>query len=91
MKPVQGTSRIIEADLVLLAMGFEHPVLEGLVTELGLELDHRNNIKVSREMGTSLQKVFATGDSVSGATLVVNAIASGRKVAKEIDRFLKIK
>jgi glutamate synthase (NADPH) small chain len=91
MKTVPGTSRVIEADLVLLALGFEHPVLEGLVTELGLELDNRNNIKVSRGMETSIQKVFATGDSVSGATLVVNAIASGRKVAKEIDRFLKNK
>lgn len=89
MKPVPGTVRVIETDLVLLALGFEHPVLEGLVTELGLELDHRNNIKVNGAMTTSVQKVFAAGDSVAGATLVVNAIASGRKVAKQIDRFLK--
>lgn len=89
MKPVPGTIRVIETDLVLLALGFEHPVLEGLVTELGLELDSRNNILVNKGMGTSIQKVFATGDSVSGATLVVNAIASGRKAAKEIDNFLK--
>jgi glutamate synthase (NADPH) small chain len=89
MKPVPGTTRVIETDLVLLALGFEHPVLKGLVTELGLELDHRGNIKVNENQLTSTQKVFAAGDSVSGASLVVNAIASGRRVAKEIDRFLK--
>ena len=89
MEPVSGTRRIIEADLVLLAMGFVHPVLEGLLSELELELDGRKNIKVDQTLLTSRQKVFAAGDSVSGATLVVNAIASGRKVARAIDRFLK--
>ena len=89
MEPVNGTRRVIEADLVLLAMGFVHPVLEGLLSELELELDGRKNIKVDQTLLTSRQKVFAAGDSVSGATLVVNAIASGRKVAKEIDKFLK--
>ena len=82
-----GTRRIIDADLVLLAMGFVHPVLEGLLSELELELDQRKNIKVDQNQLTSRQKVFAAGDSVSGATLVVNAIASGRKVAKEIDKY----
>jgi glutamate synthase (NADPH) small chain len=89
MEVVPGTQRIIDADLVLLAMGFIHPVLEGLLSELELELDHRRNIKVDKNHSTSHQKVFAAGDSVSGASLVVNAIASGRKVAKEIDRFLR--
>jgi glutamate synthase (NADPH/NADH) small chain len=89
MEAVKGSSRIIDADLVLLAMGFVHPALEGLLSELGLELDHRKNIKVDQNQLTNRQKVFAAGDSVSGATLVVNAIASGRKVAKEIDKFLR--
>lgn len=89
MEPVKGSRKIIEADLVLLAMGFVHPVLEGLLSELELELNHRNNIKISNKYLTSREKVFAAGDSVSGASLVVNAIASGRKVAKEIDRFLQ--
>jgi glutamate synthase (NADPH/NADH) small chain len=89
MGVVPGTRRIIDADLVLLAMGFIHPVLNGLISELELELDHRRNIKVNEAQVTSRQKVFAAGDSVSGASLVVNAIASGRKVAKEIDRFLR--
>jgi glutamate synthase (NADPH/NADH) small chain len=89
MEVIPGTRRIIEADLVLLAMGFVHPALDGLISELTLELDHRRNIKVDIHHSTNLQKVFAAGDSVSGASLVVNAIASGRKVAKEIDKFLK--
>jgi len=89
METVPDSKRIIEADLVLLAMGFVHPVLEGLVSESGVELNLRKNIKVSDNYMTSRHKFFAAGDSISGASLVVNAIASGRKVAKEIDRFLK--
>ncbi len=89
MEVIPGTRRIIEADLVMLAMGFVHPVIEGLLSELEIELTQRNNIKVSSNQSTSRQKVFATGDSVNGASLVVHAIASGRKVAKEIDRFLR--
>jgi glutamate synthase (NADPH/NADH) small chain len=89
MEKVPGSARIIEADLVLLAMGFVHPVLEGLISESGVELNLRKNIKVDDKYKTSRQKFFAAGDSISGASLVVNAIASGRKVAKEIDRFLK--
>ncbi|TAL70639.1 MAG: glutamate synthase subunit beta [Bacteroidetes bacterium] len=88
MEIIPDTNRIINADLVLLAMGFVHPVLDGFLSELGVELDNRKNIKVNENLSTSLHKVFAAGDSVSGATLVVNAIASGRRVAKEIDRFL---
>ncbi len=89
MQPVPGSRRIIEADLVLLAMGFVHPVLEGLIQELELELDGRKNIKVDHHLKTSLEKVFAAGDSVSGASLVVTAIASGRRAAKTIDRYLR--
>ena len=89
MEVVAGTIRKIDADLILLAMGFVHPVLDGLLSKLELELDHRRNIKVDQNQLTSRQKVFAAGDSISGATLVVNAIASGRKTAKEIDRYLR--
>jgi glutamate synthase (NADPH/NADH) small chain len=88
MMVVHNTRRIIDADLVLLAMGFVHPALDGLLTELELELDQRRNVKVDQNQLTSREKVFAAGDTVSGASLVVNAIASGRKVAREIDRFL---
>jgi glutamate synthase (NADPH/NADH) small chain len=90
MKPVCGTQRIIEADIVLLALGFVHPNHDGLLNELGIELDDRKNVKVDKKHSTSLQKVFAAGDSVNGASLVVNAIASGRKAAKEIDLFLRV-
>jgi glutamate synthase (NADPH/NADH) small chain len=89
MKPVPGTARIIETDFVLLALGFVHPVIDGLVSELELELDARKNIKADNSLSTNIQKVFAAGDSVTGASLVVNAIAFGRKAAKEIDRFLR--
>lgn len=88
-RPVPETRRIIEADLVLLALGFVHPVTDGVISELGLELNERNNIRVSQNLSASCHKVFATGDAVNGASLVVNAIASGRKAAREIDRFLR--
>ena len=88
MQPVPGTKRIIPADLIILAMGFLHPVHEGLVNELELELNDRKNIKVNSEYQTSKPKVFAAGDSITGASLVVNAIASGRRAASAIDRYL---
>ena len=88
MSPVPGTKRIIESDLVLLALGFVHPVLEGMISELGVELDARKNVKVDRYHATSHPKVFAAGDTVNGASLVVRAIASGRNAAREINNFL---
>ncbi|MGB4293083.1 MAG: glutamate synthase subunit beta [Bacteroidales bacterium] len=88
IKPLPGTRRIIPADMVVLALGFVHPVLEGLVKELGLELDDRNNIKTDRNFHTSVHGVFAAGDAVTGASLVVNAIAAGRKAAEAINEFL---
>jgi glutamate synthase (NADPH) small chain len=88
METVPGSRRRMDVDLVLLALGFVHPVLEGLVAELELDLNIRKNIKVDEKNLTSRQKIFAAGDSVSGASLVVNAIASGRRVAKDIDKFL---
>lgn len=88
MQAVPGTTGKIEADLVLLAMGFVHTAHEGLLEKLNVELDPRGNIKAMDNL-TSHPKVFAAGDSVSGASLVVNAIASGRKAAKSIDDFLK--
>ena len=89
MRPIAGTERLMEADLVLLAMGFVHPATEGLLSELNIDLDHRNNIKTGQGYATSCPKVFAAGDAVSGASLVVNAIASGRNAADEINRFLE--
>ena len=89
MKTVPGTKEQIDADLILLAMGFVHPVHEGLLAELGISLDHRKNIDINQEMATNVDKIFAAGDAASGASLVVTAIASGRRVAKKIDEFLQ--
>jgi len=79
----------LQADLVLLAMGFVHCVHEGLAGELGLEFDARGNIKVDQYFQTSKQKVFAAGHAAIGASLVVRAIAQGRNLARSVDRFLK--
>lgn len=88
MKAVPGSKETIPADLVLLSMGFVHPVLEGLVTDLGLDLSERKNIKVANNHQTNVENVFAAGDSITGASLVVNAIASGRRVAKSVNSYL---
>ncbi len=80
-----GRKEIIHADLVLIAMGFVHPVQEGLVKELKLELDGRQNIKTESGNRTSVDKIFAAGDAALGASLVVRAIDSGRKAAQAIE------
>ncbi len=83
-----GKKEVIEADLVFLAMGFISPEQEGLVSDLKLATNQRKNIAVDENNRTSADKVFACGDSVNGATLVVRAMASGRQTAEAIDRFL---
>ncbi len=88
MKAEPDTREDIEADLILLAMGFVHPVHEGILTELGVRLDPRGNIQVDQSMSTNVEKLFATGDAANGASLVVTAIASGRRAAKRIDDYL---
>lgn len=79
-----GKTETLKADLVLLALGFLHPVQEGLLTELGIEFNVRGNIAVNPQNESNIRKVFATGDAQMGASLVVKAIASGRKVAESI-------
>ena len=88
MREVPGSEHSIGVDLVLLAMGFVHPEHEGLVTDLGVELDGRGNIKTNAERLTSVPGVFAAGDSARGASLVVWAIAEGRQAAYGVDRYL---
>ena len=83
-----GKKEIIEADLVFLAMGFVHPEQEGLVKELSLAVDGRKNIAVDSQNQIAGSNLFACGDAVSGASLVVRAMASGRKAAKAIDKYL---
>jgi glutamate synthase (NADPH/NADH) small chain len=88
-KPIPGTDFEIPADLVLLAMGFVHPVHEGMIQALGLALDGRGNIKADTEgYATSIRKVFAAGDMRRGQSLVVWAIAEGRQAAAAINEFL---
>ena len=87
IKELPGTEFTLEADLAILAMGFVHVAHEGLVKNLGLQLDGRGNIAVN-DFQTSEPWVFAAGDSASGASLVVNSIDSGRKAAAAINRRL---
>ena len=89
MREIPGSEFRIKADLVLLAMGFVHPVHSGAVGALGLALDGRGNIKATdREYATSLAKVFAAGDARRGQSLVVWAIREGRQCARAVDEFL---
>ncbi len=89
MKPVPGSDFEIRTDLVLLAMGFVHPVHEGMLAELGLEQDGRGNVKATeQDYRTSREKVFAAGDMRRGQSLVVWAIREGRQAARAVDEFL---
>ncbi len=88
-QPVPGTEFEIKADLVLLAMGFVHPVHEGMIKSLDLALDARGNVSADQvAYQTSLPKVFSAGDMRRGQSLVVWAIREGRQCAHAIDKFL---
>jgi len=88
-KPVPGSEFEIEAELVLLAMGFVHPVHEGLIQSLGVALDQRGNVRASTDdYRTSIDKVFAAGDMRRGQSLVVWAIREGRQAARAVDEYL---
>ncbi len=88
IKELPGTEFTLDADIVLLALGFLHASHEGLITELGLELNQRGDVAV-KSFQTSDPWVFAAGDTINGATLVVRAIDSGRAAAAAIDRWLR--
>ena len=83
-----GSEFVLEAELVLLAMGFVSPEQPGLLAQLGAELDGRGNVKIDANAMTTVQGVFAAGDCQRGQSLVVWAIADGRRAAHEIDKFL---
>ncbi|HTB03649.1 MAG TPA: glutamate synthase subunit beta, partial [Bradyrhizobium sp.] len=88
-KPIPGTEFELDAQLVLLAMGFVHPVHEGLLKTLGVELDQRGNVRANTsEYQTSRPNVFSAGDMRRGQSLVVWAIREGRLCARAIDQFL---
>jgi glutamate synthase (NADPH/NADH) small chain len=89
MAEVPGSEFQLKADLVLLAMGFVHPVHEGMLRELGVELDARGNVLANTDQyQTSLSQVFSAGDMRRGQSLVVWAIREGRQCARAIDEYL---
>jgi glutamate synthase (NADPH/NADH) small chain len=87
-REISGTEREWPAQMVLLAMGFLGPESAGLLSQLGVLIDKRGNVAVDEEKMTSVPKVFAAGDMARGQSLVVWAIADGRRAAKGIDRYL---
>jgi glutamate synthase (NADPH/NADH) small chain len=93
-KPAQfvekaGSERELPCELALLAMGFVHPQHEGLLNELGVDLDSRGNVRATeKEYKTSINKVFVAGDMRRGQSLVVWAISEGRECARKVDEFL---
>lgn len=88
MKEIPGTEETLAADLVLLSMGFLHPVQDGIIDTLKLKVNNRKNILTDSKFATSHEKVFAAGDARNGASLVVTAIYSGREAAAAIDDYL---
>jgi glutamate synthase (NADPH/NADH) small chain len=87
-EPIPGTEFSLDADLVLIAMGFLGPVRQGMIEQLGVALDARGNVAAGADYMTSVPGVFAAGDMRRGQSLVVWAIAEGRKAAESIDRYL---
>jgi len=89
MKPIPKTEFSLKADLILLAMGFVHPIHEGLIEHSKTELDERGNVKANTEdYKTSAGKIFTAGDMRRGQSLVVWAIREGRQCASSVDHFL---
>ena len=83
-----GTERVLPCELALLAIGFVHPQHSGMLTDLGVELDERGNVKCNDKYHTSVNKVFAAGDMRRGQSLVVWAISEGREAARNVDIYL---
>lgn len=89
LKPISGSEFDLKADLVLLAMGFVHPVKEGMLEELALDTDQRGNVSADeKHYQTNREKVFVAGDMRRGQSLVVWAIREGRQAAHAVDAFL---
>lgn len=88
IKELPGTDFALAVDMVILALGFEHVVHNGLIKEIGLQLNKRGDVAVNN-CQTSEPWVFAAGDTINGASVVARAIQSGREAATAIDRWLK--
>ncbi|MCP2254440.1 glutamate synthase (NADPH/NADH) small chain [Prauserella aidingensis] len=87
-EPVEGSEQELPAQLVLLAMGFVGPQKQGLIEDLGVELDERGNVARDADFRTSLDNVFVAGDMGRGQSLIVWAIAEGRSAAAGVDAYL---
>ena len=87
-EPIPGTEFIVEAELVLLALGFTGPVKQGMIEQFGVNLDARSNIATDANYMSSVPGIFAAGDMRRGQSLVVWAISEGRKAAAGVDKFL---
>ena len=88
MKEVPGSEFTVEADLVLLAMGFLGPERNGAIEQLGVELTERGNVKADASKMTTVPGVFTAGDMTRGQSLIVWAIAEGRAAARGVDAYL---
>lgn len=89
MNEVKDSEFDLDADLVLLAMGFLHPVKKGMLEELDVALDGRGNVQVDANQMTSVEGVFAAGDMATGQSLVLRCIAGGRQAARGVDGWLR--
>ena len=89
-EPIPGTEFSMDADLVLIAMGFLGPVRHGMIEQLGVDLDQRGNVATDAKHMSSVPGIFAAGDMRRGQSLVVWAIAEGRKTAAAVDSYLKM-
>jgi glutamate synthase (NADPH/NADH) small chain len=87
-EPIPATDFVLDADLVLIAMGFLGPVKNGMIEALGVKLDGRGNVQADANYMTSVPGVFAAGDMRRGQSLVVWAISEGRKAARGVDKYL---
>tara|TARA_B100000530_G_scaffold212274_1_gene136031 strand:- start:111 stop:1529 length:1419 start_codon:yes stop_codon:yes gene_type:complete len=89
LKKIDNSSFKIKADLVLLAMGFVHPIHEGLLKQIGVTLNDRGNVQANEnDYMTNINKIFVAGDMRRGQSLVVWAIREGRQVAHSVDKYL---
>jgi glutamate synthase (NADPH/NADH) small chain len=88
-EPIPGSEFTMDVDLVLIAMGFVGPVRNGMIEQLGVQLDQRGNVATDQNHMSSVAGVFAAGDMRRGQSLVVWAIAEGRKTAASVDAYLK--
>jgi glutamate synthase (NADPH/NADH) small chain len=88
IEALAGTECSLDVDLVLLAMGFVGPVRNGMIERLGVALDQHGNVAADENYRTNVPGVFTAGDMRRGQSLVVWAIAEGRKAAEGIDRYL---